>query len=498
MSADSSLIPSSLFTDADVISRPLCVDLDGTLVTTDTLGESVVLLLRRLPWLCFLLPLWLLGGRAAFKAAVADRVSLDPAALPYRHDLLKALRFSRDKGRKLVLATAADLRIAQSVADHLGIFDAVHGSQGARNLKASEKGDLLCATYGKGGFDYVGDSTADAPIFALAAQGYLVGATRGAIAAANGLASVKVLSRRPSLLRAIVKELRLHQWSKNALVVVPLVLAPGAPNTPMLVRAMLAFLSFSCCASAGYVLNDLLDMGADRAHPTKRNRPFASGALPVLMGVPLLVALLGASFGLAGAFSSPSFVVMLGLYFAGTLSYSLFFKRKLMLDVLMLAGLYTHRILSGGVATGVHVSAWLLGFSMFIFTSLAFAKRFIELRGMTTDDTIENRGYSRTDLEMVTSMGTASGYIAALVFMLYVESAAVRASYREPTLLWLVLPILLYWLGRIWLLAGRGKMQDDPVKFALKDSHSLLCALFVGLIAALARFAPQQLSDALH
>jgi 4-hydroxybenzoate polyprenyltransferase/phosphoserine phosphatase len=495
--ASSSILPAS-FTEADVLGRPLCVDLDGTLVTTDTLGESVVLLLRQRPWLGLLMPLWLLVGRARFKGAVAERAAVDPATLPYRQDLLEALQISRDKGRKLVLATAADRRIADAVARHLGLFDAVHASDGTRNLTASARGELLAATYGKGGFDYVGDSTADRPSFVLAARGYLVGATRSAVAMAKNVGSVTVVSRRPSLLRAVVKELRPHQWSKNALVVLPLVLAPGIPNAAMLGRALLAFVTFSGCASAGYVFNDLLDIGADRLHPTKRNRPFASGALPVLMGAPLLLGLLGTSFGLAAAFAAPSFVFMLSLYFAGTLSYSLYFKRQLMLDVLLLAGLYTLRLLSGGVATGVHVSAWLLGFSMFLFTSLAFAKRYVELRGMTGDDTIKNRGYGRTDLEMVTSMGTASGYIAALVFMLYVESGAVGVIYREPTLLWLVLPILLYWLGRIWLLAGRGQMQDDPVKFALRDSHSLLCALFIAMIAALARFAPQALTDALH
>jgi 4-hydroxybenzoate polyprenyltransferase len=204
------------------------------------------------------------------------------------------------------------------------------------------------------------------------------------------------------------------------------------------------------------------------------------------------------SFSLAFAFLPVAFVAMLALYFVGTMSYSLFLKRLLLLDVLVLAGLYTHRILSGGVATNVRVSAWLLGFSMFLFTSLAFAKRFVELHAMSSDAKVKNRGYSRVDLPMVTSMGTASGYIAALVFMLYVDSSAVRASYREPSLLWLVLPALLYWLGRIWLLAGRGQMQEDPVKFALKDRKSLACIGLIGLIAVTARFTPEWLASLLH
>jgi 4-hydroxybenzoate polyprenyltransferase len=246
------------------------------------------------------------------------------------------------------------------------------------------------------------------------------------------------------------------------------------------------------------VFNDLLDLEADRAHPSKARRPFASGALPVAFGLPLFVALLTVSLGLAACLLSAAFVAMLVIYFVGTLSYSLFLKRVLMLDVLVLAGLYTHRILAGGIATDVRVSAWLLGFSMFFFTSLAFAKRYVELHALSTDDQIKNRGYFRVDLQMVTSMGTSSGYIAALVFMLYVESSAVRGAYREPAVLWLVLPVLLYWLGRIWLLAGRGQMQDDPVKFALRDKQSLACGAIIAALAALARFAPRELSSLLH
>jgi 4-hydroxybenzoate polyprenyltransferase len=312
------------------------------------------------------------------------------------------------------------------------------------------------------------------------------------------LERVTEISRRPSVAIALVKELRVHQWAKNALVLLPVLLVPSVPSVLTVAHAGAAAFAFSLAASAGYVVNDLLDLEADRVHKTKCKRPFASGALPVVLGPPLFVGLLLTSFALAWLALPRAFLAMLAIYFVGTLSYSLYWKRTLMLDVLVLAGLYTHRILSGGLATGVRVSAWLLGFSMFFFTSLAFAKRYVELHAMNTDDQLKNRGYSRIDLEMVTSMGTASGYIAALVFMLYVESAAVRSAYREPLLLWFILPVLLYWLGRIWLLAGRGQMQDDPVKFAVKDRHSLLCGLLIAAIAALARFAPPQLVALLH
>jgi 4-hydroxybenzoate polyprenyltransferase len=495
MSGDRTL--ESAFSGPAAIARPLCVDLDGTLITTDTLWESVALLFRRRPWTAVALPFWLLGGRARFKRAVADRATLDPKNLPYRKDLLEALRTSRDNGRKLVLATAADRKIAEGVASHLGLFQAVHASDGEVNLKASNKRDLLRATYGEG-FDYVGDSSADEPIFAVATQGYLVGASRSAAKIPGRLPKVLLISLKASLVRALIKQLRPHQWAKNALLLLPLLLAPNIPRMDQVGRAFLALIAFCCCASAGYVFNDLLDIEADRAHVSKCKRPFASGALPIVVGPPLFLGLLGVSFGLSALFLPLGFVIALAIYFVGTLSYSLWLKKVLLLDVLVLAALYTHRILSGGAATGVRVSAWLLGFSLFIFTSLAFAKRYVELKALTSDDKVKNRGYFRTDLEMVTAMGTASGYTAALVFALYIDSTAVRAVYREASVLWLILPVLLYWFGRIWLLAGRGRMQEDPVKFAIKDPVSLLCGAIIASIAVLARFAPPFLVNAFH
>lgn len=303
---------------------------------------------------------------------------------------------------------------------------------------------------------------------------------------------------RPSFGWALIRELRLHQWSKNALVVVPVVLTPGMPRFALLARAVLAALCVSLCASAGYVLNDLLDLEADRAHPEKRFRPFASGALPVSFGPVLLIGLLVGAFVLALSQFSYRFSVMLSLYFVGTVSYSLYFKRRLLLDVLVLAGLYTHRILTGGVAAHVRVSAWLFAFSMFLFLSLALAKRHVEIGRLTSDDKIKNRDYYRADGPMVASLGSASGYLAALVFSLYIENVAHLDLYREPRLLWLAVPILIYWVSRIWIVTGRGQMSDDPVKYALRDRVSITCGLLIVATAALARFTPDWLVDLLQ
>jgi 4-hydroxybenzoate polyprenyltransferase len=301
---------------------------------------------------------------------------------------------------------------------------------------------------------------------------------------------VQVLSTPQSRASAIVSVLRPHQWAKNALVVLPLILAPGRPSLYQVRSAALAGIAFSLCASAGYVFNDLMDVEADRAHRTKKRRPFASGALPLAFGPPLFLALVATSAAIALATLSLSFAAMLALYFVLTLTYSSVFKSKLVVDVVVLAWLYTHRVLAGGLATGITVSSWLLAFTMFIFTSLAFAKRYVELRQSTKSGGLKSRGYQTGDLEMVASMGPTAGYMAVLVFCLYVDSNVVAERYHMPIVLWFIAPVLLYWISRVWFLAHRDQMQDDPVKFALIDSRSWICAFFVGLVTAIARFWP--------
>jgi 4-hydroxybenzoate polyprenyltransferase len=470
----------------------LCVALDGTLVTAQLFSERVALLFRQRPWVAVALPFWMLGGPSRLKQRVARSSRLDPSFLPYRHPLVQALEACRQAGRKVVLAGASDPELAERIAQHLNLFDAVY----VTDQSPADLRDTLVAQF-PGGFDYIGHSLSDRPALEAATRGYVLAAWPGVVSALSDLKQVEIVSLRPSILRAFLKELRPHQWAKNALVVLPSLLATARDAIPV-TEGLLAAGTFSLCASAGYVFNDLLDLDADRIHPSKAKRPFASGALPTVFGFPIFLGLLVLSFAIAIALLPTAFVAMLALYFVGTMSYSLYVKRLLLLDVLALAGLYTHRILAGGIASGVRVSAWLLGFSMFLFISLAFAKRFVELHAASSDAQVMNRGYSRVDTPMVIAMGNASGYLAALVFMLYVDSSAVRATYREPTILWLVLPALLYWLGRIWLLAGRGQMQEDPVKFALSDRKSLACVGFIGVVAIVARFTPDWLITLLH
>jgi len=472
--------------EAGAVPRPLCVNLERALVRADITWEMFLQLLRRKPWLLFLLPIWLLGGRPRVRREVAARIPFDPAALPYRTDLLEMLRASADKGRTLVLAAVGEPSIARGVADHLGLFHETLVSDSVK-AKTAQLQERFAA-----GFDYVGGSVSDLPVLATAQRGYLVNAGAAAISGARQLGDkVQVLSTRPSRLRAMIREVRPHQWAKNALVVVPVPLAEFRPSLAHLAAAILAALSFSLCASAGYVFNDLVDVEADRAHRTKCRRPFASGDLPVRYGPALFLGLMAASVGLAVAFLPLGFLGMLALYFVATLSYSFVLKSVLMLDVVLLAWLYTHRVLAGGIATGIPISAWLLAFSMFIFSSLAFAKRYIELRQSGKAGQLKSRGYHTQDLEMVGSMGPTAGYIAVLVFCLYVDSPGVTERYHSPMLLWFVCPVLLYWISRVWFLSHRGLMQDDPVKFALTDRNSWLCAGLVTVIAACARLLPR-------
>lgn len=469
--------------------RPVYVEFESALLTADLAWEALIGRLQRQRWLLLVSPLLMAGGKTRQLESARKSESLKPEAFPYRYDLVDALKACDQGGRRVVLV-GSDTPELHGAGAHLGLQ--VQPLEVSGNPSRRDRLQELSPS----GFDYITGPGGDATALRAAANGYVVGGSRGE-GGGSGLEHVRFFAPRLGLPAALIRQLRPHQWSKNALLAVPVLLAAGVPRLDKLAIACLAALTFSLCASAGYVLNDLLDIEADRVHRSKRHRPFASGALPVIAGPPLFWGLLAASFGLSLAFLVPQFTVLLALYLVGTLTYSLYLKKQLLVDVLVLAGLYTHRILAGGVATSIEVTTWLLGFSMFLFTSLAFAKRYVELHATDSDDQVKNRGYFKTDLQMVTAMGTTSGYIAALVFVLYVDSGVVKSSYREPALLWLILPVLLYWLGRIWLLAGRGQMQDDPVKFAMKDKTSLWCGVLMAVIVALARFTPASLANLL-
>ena len=464
-------------------SSPLYVDLDGTLIYTDLLFESFLELVKRNPAYVFSCLIWLLQGRGRLKAEIARRVNIDVALLPYNEELVAYLRQQRAAGRRLVLASASDKTLVRRVADHLGVFDASIGSDASLNLKASAKLQAIEQDAAGRGFAYAGDSSADVAIWARADQVIVVNASPSL--------TKKMALRTPSLviparkvdIRLVAKALRLHQWAKNALMFVPLLAAHNL--SPEKWRAtLLGFVAFGLCASATYVINDLLDLTSDREHPRKRERPFAAAKLSIPFGLGLVALLFPLSMWLAALTSLP-FLGMMLLYTLATLAYSVRLKRVALVDVLVLALLYTHRVLAGGVASGVTISNWLLAESLFMFLSLALVKRCVELEFMTDSgrESLAGRGYRSTDLPYLISMGISSGFVAMMVLALYIDSQAGAAVYPQARLLWLILPLMLFWLMRLWLKISRMEIHDDPLLFAIKDPVSWAVAAAIACVA---------------
>jgi 4-hydroxybenzoate polyprenyltransferase/phosphoserine phosphatase len=467
---------------------PLFVDLDGTLVATDLLWESVLELARTRPHHIWRLPLWLLEGRSNLKRRAAELIELEVETLPYRPEVLEYLRRRREEGRPIVLATASEERLARAVAGHLGLFDAVLASDGRINLKGTAKLEAIRGWCGPDGrFDYMGDSRADLPIWSAARRPILVGPGRRLLDRTRRLGvEGEVVDTPGGAARQALRAARPHQWAKNALLFVPLITAHRWFDWAALGRALVAFVAFSLAASSAYLLNDLLDLRFDRRHPSKRRRPLASGRLSITVAAVLSAGLLAGSLAISAALT-PAFLGMVLLYLALTISYSLYLKRKLMVDVLCLAGLYTHRILAGGVATWIPISPWLLAFSMFLFLSLAFAKRYTELDVMQAGaGRVAGRGYRPGDLDMVRSLGPASGYLCIVIFCLYINNNDILSLYRRPWLLWMICPVYLYWISRVWFLAHRGELNHDPLVFALGDRISYMAGALVTLILMLA------------
>jgi 4-hydroxybenzoate polyprenyltransferase/phosphoserine phosphatase len=475
-------------------ATPLCVDLDGTLVRCDLLAEQVLELARRRPALLLRLPFWLSRGRARLKQEIASRVSIDPRNLPYNPELLELLERERRAGRRIVLVTAAHRSTARRIADHLELFDEVIATERDVNLKGRTKRDELVRRFGERGFDYAGNSAVDVPVWSAARTAIVVNCARR-VASRVACPPERVLDRQRGMTGRLVSAIRVRQWVKNLLIFVPMLLAWRAGEPELLVQALLAFVSFSFGASAIYVLNDLLDLGPDRTHPTKCRRPFASGDLPLWAGVLVAPALAAASLAI-GAFLPPHYLPVLLLYFLLTSAYSMALKRVVLIDVLLLAALYSLRITAGSTATGVAVSEWLLAFSLFIFLSLGGVKRYVELHRNQRETKagverlVPGRGYVPSDLAIILQMGLSSGYMAVLVLALYVSSETVTVLYRQPSILWFVCPVLLYWISRVWMLAHRGRLREDPVMFAVRDRVTWVVAAVASAIALAARGVP--------
>lgn len=468
---------------AAVAEPPLFVDLDGTLLRTDLLYESLFGLIKARPWTALLVPVWLAGGKARLKAELARRVDIDPAGLVYNQAVLERLQAERGRGRRLVLATAAHRRYADAIARHLGLFDQVLASSDGLNLKSGRKLEAIRAQVPSGVFDYMGNDEADYAVWRAARRGIAVDASAAVLRHAATLCPMETIAtpRRPRLL-LILKALRLHQWLKNLLVFVPLLAGQKLGEIGPALQAAVAFLAFGLCASSIYVLNDLLDLPADRRHPRKRRRPFAAGDLPLDLGLSLIPGLLLASVVLSVLTLPPLFLAALATYAASSLFYNLFAKNRVIWDVMLLAGLYSLRVLGGATATAIVPSFWLLAFSMFLFLSLAMVKRYSEMDSMLKLGlgSAEGRGYLTADMPVLQSIGVSAGFLSVLVMALYINSPEVGRVYDQPQALWIICPLLLFWIGRVWLQTHRGLMHDDPVVFAARDKWSLA----IGMVCA--------------
>jgi 4-hydroxybenzoate polyprenyltransferase len=465
--------------------RPLCVDLDGTLVKSDTLVDSLMVLAHRHPAAFLRTPFWAVKGKAHLKSQVTSMVTLDAAHLPYNRPLLDYLKEEHATGRKLYLTTGADRVLARSIAAHLGIFEDVMASDGAVNLTGTQKLKQLEQRFAVDGFDYIGNALPDLPLLQGARQAMLANPDfrlHSALKSRKIAVSRKFLDR-SRLPVALSKALRVHQWAKNLLVFLPLLLAHSFSAARLLI-AVAAFLCFSLTASATYILNDLLDLEHDRVHLNKRRRAFAAGDLSVAAGLAISLSFVVVAL-ITAAYLPRTFLAYLLLYFVTTVAYSLVLKRIVLVDVVILSSLYTVRMLAGAAATRTPISPWLAAFSVFLFLSLAMVKRFSELRNLHTRglNPTNARGYILSDIEQLRSFGTSSAYASIVIFALYISGHDVVALYHHPNRMWLITPLMILWLSRVWLLASRGVLDEDPVVFALTDRMSLLLGLGVVLIA---------------
>ncbi|CAG9272262.1 UbiA family prenyltransferase [Paraburkholderia unamae] len=465
---------------------PLCVDLDGTLTRTDLLFEAFFVLLKQSPMSIFLCIAWALRGRAYLKEQIAQRVNIDVGVLPYNTELLAWLRDERKSGRDLYLCTATNQRLASQIAAHIGLFTGVFASTASNNLLGKNKARALVEQFGDRGFDYAGDAKADVPVWRQARNAIVVGDKHTAAMARKANAATICFEQKRQLIPLVLKEMRVHQWVKNVLIFVPLLTAHRF-DLPTITAACIAFASFSLLASSVYLLNDMLDLDADRRHARKRTRPFASGRLTLKFGIVLTIALLIAGGGLA-VLLPWKFGVVLAAYFATTVAYSFVLKRMTLVDVFALACLYTVRVIAGGTATGVQLSYWLILFCVPIFLSLAMVKRYVELDAILRAGKTEaaGRGYITQDMSILRSFGTASAYLAVLVLALYMNTPEMARLYLHPQALWGTFALTLFWVSRIWMCAFRGTMHDDPIVFAFKDPTSLAVIALCGVTVVMA------------
>jgi len=469
---------------------PLCVDLDGTLIKTNTLQESILALARTAPQYVFLLPFWLMRGQAYLWRRLRQLASLNVALLPYRLEVLEYLEREKYAGREIILISGAHHTLVERVARHLKLFDHSLGSDDLTHLVDEKKLSAIVERYGKKSFDYVGNSRADLRIWKASRHAVIVSSDMFLVSQLRKCADSFEHIKPPDKLwfKALFKAARVHQWAKNLLLFAAIFLGHRFNDPALVFSVIQGFVAFSLCGSAVYIINDLVDLEADRLHARKRKRPFAAGDISPATGILVSAFLLFGAFAVAIPLSL-NFAAALATYFALTLLYSFYFKEKLLVDVFLLASLYTIRVWAGGVCVGVTISHWALAFFMCLFLSLALAKRHSELTtsaSLQEGKLLNRRGYRSSDIPFVLSYGCVSSLMSVLVIAIYLNSPDVASHYRRPSLLWFVCPALAYWSSRLWIIAARGKLDEDPVLFAIKDKISYLLGAIILAVVLLA------------
>jgi len=464
----------------------LCVDLDGTFFRTDTLHESLLKVFKTKPTALLRLPFWLARGKCFLKRALSRSISKDwdMSTLPRQPEVESLVAKAKSMGRTVELISATDHDLICDRRVFREMFNVVIGSSEGLNLKGETKAKFLSDRH-PDGFAYVGNSAADLPVWRVATECFAVNISHSVRrrAAREGIALVELARRKPPL-SALLKAMRLHQWLKNILVLVPLMLMAPRAGTAEILTALAGFLLFGLLTSGTYIINDILDVESDRQHPRKMQRPVASGDLPFPFAAIAATLLIGAAM-LCALFLSPLFALVLLVYLAITLSYSFLLKSIPLIDVLTIATLFTLRIVVGMVLLGQPLSHWLLIFSIFFFFSLVLMKREVELGTIDQagDKTLHGRGYVMDDRTLLLCFGVSSGVASIVVFSLFVSSTIEEPAspYVSPQLLWGAMGALSYWIMRMWLLTARGVMYDDPILFAARDRVSLILASLIAV-----------------
>lgn len=462
---------------------PLCVDCDGTLIKTDIFHESIVGYISLNPLRIFHVLCWVFYGRAICKDNLASRVDIVASNLPYNFEVLDYIIEQKNTGRKIFLVTATHIKYANEVASFLNIFDDVFGTTKTLNLKGKNKAAFLITRFGEYGFDYIGNSRADLPVWEKARRALFVGgASTFHFKLKKINTHVEQISHSASTpLKRYVQLIRMHQWTKNAILFIPLLTSHSFLNIQ---NGILGFLSFSFVASSVYIINDLFDLNNDRVHHLKRKRPIAAGDVGIISSSCLSCALLIVGVGLS-FFINTAFTLLIVFYVVITILYSFLLKKLLLIDTIVLSFLYCLRLLAGHLAMNIPLSFWLMSFAIFFFFSLAMSKRFMELKYFLDSGStgqIKGRGYEGVDLVPLGIVGVSSGILSIAIFSLYLQSDKVVPLYKSPMLLILLIPVFLYWISRVWILAYRGALNEDPIIFAVKDVMSYVLIIIILLV----------------